>query len=35
MRRRRILAGLLLSLAAPLVADAQQAGKVSRKVCNI
>jgi putative ABC transport system substrate-binding protein len=30
MRRRRILAGLLLTLAAPFAAQAQQAGKVSR-----
>jgi putative ABC transport system substrate-binding protein len=30
MSRRRIVAGLLLSLAAPLVAEAQQAGKLSR-----
>ena len=30
MRRRRILAGLLLSLAAPLAAEAQQAAKVAR-----
>ena len=30
MRRRRILAGLLLSLAAPLAADAQHGGKVYR-----
>jgi putative ABC transport system substrate-binding protein len=30
MRRRRILAGLLLTLAAPLAAEAQQAGKVAR-----
>ena len=30
MRRRRILAGLLLTLAAPLAAEAQPAGKVPR-----
>jgi putative ABC transport system substrate-binding protein len=30
MRRRRILAGLLLLLAAPLVAEAQQQGKAAR-----
>jgi putative ABC transport system substrate-binding protein len=30
MKRRRILAGLLLTLAAPLAAEAQQAGKVAR-----
>jgi putative ABC transport system substrate-binding protein len=30
MRRRRILAGLLLALAAPLAAEAQQPGKVYR-----
>jgi putative ABC transport system substrate-binding protein len=30
MRRRRILAGLLLTLAAPLASEAQQAGKVYR-----
>jgi putative ABC transport system substrate-binding protein len=30
MRRRRILAGLLLALAALLAAEAQQAGKVYR-----
>ena len=32
MRRRRIVAGLLLSLAAPLAAEAQPAGKVSGSV---
>ena len=31
MRRRRILAGLLLSLVAPLTAKAQQAGKVPHR----
>jgi putative tryptophan/tyrosine transport system substrate-binding protein len=30
MRRRHILAGLLLTLAAPLAAEAQQAGKLTR-----
>jgi putative ABC transport system substrate-binding protein len=30
MRRRRILAGLLLALAAPLASEAQPAGKVYR-----
>jgi putative tryptophan/tyrosine transport system substrate-binding protein len=30
MRRRRIIAGLLLTLVAPLAAEAQQAGKVYR-----
>jgi putative ABC transport system substrate-binding protein len=30
MRRRPILAGLLLSLAGPLVAEAQPAGKIVR-----
>jgi hypothetical protein len=30
MRRRHILAGLLLALAAPLVAEAQQAAKIAR-----
>jgi putative tryptophan/tyrosine transport system substrate-binding protein len=30
MRRRRILAGLLLSLAAPLAGEAQPAGKIPR-----
>src|SRR5215475_1904118 len=30
MSRRRLLAGLLLSLVAPIAADAQQAGKVYR-----
>ena len=28
MRRRRILAGLILSLVAPLAAEAQQAAKI-------
>ena len=30
MRRRHILAGLLVAFAAPLAAQAQQAGKIAR-----
>ena len=31
MRRRRIIAGLMLSLVAPLAAEAQKAGKVFKR----